>query len=54
MGYLIEPWLGLGAGAFAEPILGEHVDKVGRALYRLLNPEKHRFLQLLDDLRPPK
>ena len=48
VGMLIEPWIGFAAGVTAQAVLSEYAEKVGPAIYEVVNRDKHRFVVLLD------
>jgi hypothetical protein len=50
IGFCINPWLGVGAGVFAQ-VLKAYTPKVGKHILRFSDPVKHRFLTHLDALK---
>ncbi len=51
VGIFIDPTFGIGSGVASEAILGSYADKVGSAFHGIINPDKHRFVILLDELK---
>lgn len=51
IGTLINPIFGIGTGIFFQAILKEFANKVGSTIYKMINPDKHRFIGLLTEIK---